>query len=105
MDDTIEICSGCGKMPRAIDHTSGAFACTRCGNRLTMHVSAEQYEKVVTELDQRFHMGIQKSRIEAAASSPVERSRPAKSASSKPKAAKKAANKKSPAKAKQKRRK
>ncbi len=93
MEDTIEICSGCGKMPRAIDHLAGNFLCSRCGNRITMHVSAENYEKVVTDLDQRFHMVTQKKRIEAAASAPVElRRKPhkgkAKKKPSKPKKAK-----------------
>ena len=72
MEDTIEICSGCGKMPRAIDLAEGYFMCSRCGSTTTMHVSADDYEKVVTELDQRFHMNSQKQRIEAAASHPVE---------------------------------
>jgi hypothetical protein len=72
MEDTIEICSGCGKMPRAIDNTGGQFLCSRCGNRATMHVTADDYEKVVTDLDQRFHHNIQKKRIEEAASVPLE---------------------------------
>jgi hypothetical protein len=72
MDDTIEICSGCGKMPRVLDNLQGQFTCTRCGGKVTTHVSAETYEKVVTELDARFHMSSQKQRIEAAASAPVE---------------------------------
>jgi len=78
MDDTIEICSGCGKMPRAIDRIGGTFICSRCGNRTTMHVSADNYESVVTELDQRFHAMIQKARIEAAASAPIEARKPKK---------------------------
>lgn len=72
MDDTIEICSGCGKMPRAIDHASGAFVCSRCGNRSTMHVNTDNYEKVAAELDSKFHHHTQKARVEAAASAPVE---------------------------------
>ncbi len=93
MDDTIEICSGCGKMPRAIDLTAGQFMCSRCGNRTTMHVSADNYEKVVTELDRRFHMSTQKARIEAAASAPVEMGRGAKKPAAK---AKRPARKKAP---------
>ena len=87
MEDTIEICSGCGKMPRAIDLAEGYFMCSRCGCTVTMQVSAEEYERVVTELDQRFHMNSQKQRIEAAASHPVEmKSNPGrKSAAKKPK--------------------
>jgi hypothetical protein len=72
MEDTIEICSGCGKMPRALDHLQGQFRCSRCGNISTMHVSAEEYEKVVTDLDQKFHQHTQRKRIEAAAPFPVE---------------------------------
>jgi hypothetical protein len=84
MEDTIEICSGCGKMPRAIDHLSGSFICSRCGNRTTMHVNADNYEKVASELDTRFHQGIQKARVEAAASSPVEASPGKKAPARKP---------------------
>ena len=103
MDDTIEICSGCGKMPRVIDSLAGVFTCTRCGNRTTMHVTAENYEKVVTDLDHRFHMVTQKKRIEAAASVPVEAPQKPSKAGKKPqKASKKASSKKSPAKAKRK---
>ncbi len=95
MDDTIEICSGCGKMPRAIDSLSGVFTCSRCGNRTTMHVTADNYEEVVTDLDQRFHMVTQKKRIEAAASVPVEAVRKPSKVAKKPiKTPKKAASKK-----------
>jgi hypothetical protein len=102
MEDTIEICSGCGKMPRAIDLLAGHFLCSRCGNRMTMHVSADNYEKVVTELDRKFHMVTQKKRIEAAASAPVElRRKPPKSkAGKKPSKPKKKAAAKKPAKKK-----
>lgn len=79
MEDTIEICSGCGKMPRAIDHTTGQFICSRCGSRTTMYVTANDYEKVATELDQRFHQNMQKKKIEDAASAPVELPSPKKS--------------------------
>jgi len=104
MDDTIEICSGCGKMPRAIDSAAGIFTCSRCGNHTTMHVTAENYEKVVTDLDHKFHMVTQKQRIEAAASSPVEAAPKISKASKKPvKSSKKAPAGKPKAKAKRKR--
>ncbi len=93
MEDTIEICSGCGKMPRALERAEGHFVCSRCGNAATQHVSAEEYEKVAVELDSRFHMATQKSRIEAAASAPVETRRPKKKAARKARAK---AGKKSP---------
>lgn len=59
-------------MPRAIDHASGSFMCSRCGSRATTKVHADDYERVAMELDQNFHKLIQKQRVENAASSPVE---------------------------------
>lgn len=100
MEDTIEICSGCGKMPRAIDNLSGSFTCSRCGNRATMFVTADDYEKVVTELDAKFHHIVQRKRIESAASSPVEMK-----AGKAKKTAKKKATPKKPKKAMKKKRK
>jgi hypothetical protein len=93
MEDTIEICTGCGKMPRALERAEGSFVCSRCGNHATQQVSAEEYEKVAVELDSQFHMATQKSRIESAASAPVEMRRPKKAAR---KARAKAGKKKSP---------
>ncbi|MBD3210768.1 hypothetical protein GF318_05285 [Candidatus Micrarchaeota archaeon] len=55
MEDTIEICSGCGKMPRPIDRLQGFFVCSRCGNRSTVTVNTDDYERVAMELDQKFH--------------------------------------------------
>jgi hypothetical protein len=100
MDDTIEICSGCGKMPRSIDKMNGYFLCTRCGNRATTEVNAEDYEKTVTELDQRFHDALLKQRIEAAAKEPIRfakqkqaKAKPAKRSKPAKKAPKKSAKK------------
>lgn len=76
MEDTIEICSGCGKMPRTIDRADGIFVCSRCGNRATVYVSGQDYEKTVTDLDRRFHEKIIKTRFDAAASEPVHAARP-----------------------------
>ncbi|MFN7990723.1 MAG: hypothetical protein U0R44_01050 [Candidatus Micrarchaeia archaeon] len=59
-------------MPRAIDHSVGTFVCSRCGNRTTIHVDADNYEKTASELDQRFHSHSQKTRVQAAADAPVE---------------------------------
>lgn len=100
MEDTIEICSGCGKMPRSIDNADGIFVCSRCGNRTTMHVSGDNYEKVVTELDSKFHERIMKSKMAAVAKEPVA-VRPKKAARAKP--AKKTAAKKPAKKAAKKR--
>jgi hypothetical protein len=85
MEDTIEICSGCGKMPRMIDSSNGQFCCSRCGNRTTMHVTAANYETVVTELDQKYHQTSQQKRIEEALSTPVEISKPRAKPKSRPK--------------------
>ncbi len=94
MDDTIEICSGCGKMPRSIDNLNGYFLCTRCGNRATSHVTGDDYEKTVTELDRKFHEAMLKQRHEAAKKEPIKfskpRKAPAKAAKAKAAPAKKA---------------
>ena len=71
MEDTIEVCAGCGKMPRPIDQTKGYFLCSRCGSRATIQVSSEDYERVVTELDNKFNEKMVKSRIAAAAKEPI----------------------------------
>jgi recombinational DNA repair protein (RecF pathway) len=90
MEDTIEICAGCGKMPRTIDRMEGSFICSRCSGSLTINVKADEYEKTAQELDQKFHEKIQKQRIEAAASHPVDMSKPSKKAAKSPKKAKSA---------------
>jgi DNA-directed RNA polymerase subunit RPC12/RpoP len=68
MENAIEICSGCGKMPRSIDTSGGQFVCIRCGNRTTMQVTTEDYEKVVSELDARFHSHVQRQKLASARS-------------------------------------
>lgn len=90
MEDTIEICSGCGKMPRSLDLLAGSFVCSRCGNRSTTQVSSENYEKVVTELDRNFHEKILKVKYQVAAAEPITKAKKAKPAK---KAAKKVAKK------------
>jgi hypothetical protein len=97
MDDVIDICSGCGKMPRVVDLLGGAYVCSRCGNRSIISVKTDDYEKVAQELDQKFHMATQKQRIAAAANHPVDMKKPAKK-SSKTKSAKAKPAKAKPAK-------
>jgi len=63
-EDMIEVCSKCGKMPRGIDLVNGSFRCTRCGNTTITAVSNDNYEKIVTELDQRYHAEMSKRRLE-----------------------------------------
>jgi phage/plasmid primase-like uncharacterized protein len=96
MDDTIEVCSGCGKMPRPIDQGAGTFVCSRCGNHTTMHVTADNYEKVVSELDRKFHEMILKKKAESVSHEPiaVKPRKAAKKAAPKKATAKKAAKKK-----------
>ena len=62
MEDTIEICSGCGKMPRPVDRLEGYFVCSRCGNRSTIMVTGDDYERVAMELDQKFHEKLLRSK-------------------------------------------
>jgi len=64
VEDMIEVCSKCGKMPRGIDLVSGSFRCTRCGNTTITPVSTDDYEKIVMELDQRYHAEMTKKRLE-----------------------------------------
>lgn len=95
MEDTIEICAGCGKMPRAIDLGAGSFVCSRCGNRTTMHVTADNYEHVVSDLDRKFHESILRERAAAVSMEPITVKKTAKKAAArkagKPGAKKKAA--------------
>ncbi len=93
MEDTIEVCSGCGKMPRPIDQGAGTFVCSRCGNRTTIQVTADNYEKVVSELDRKFHELILKKKAEAVTREPFA-IKPKKAAKAGKKPAKKAAKKK-----------
>ncbi|MBU0533114.1 hypothetical protein KKB44_06495 [Candidatus Micrarchaeota archaeon] len=71
MEDTIEICSGCGKMPRPIDRMQGYFICSRCGNRSTIMVTADDYERIAMELDQKFHETILRSKAAAIKEEPA----------------------------------
>ena len=100
MDDAIEICSGCGKMPRSIDTIDGRFVCSRCGNISTIQVKSDDYEKVASELDSKFHANVLKTKLASVASEPIvkmKRMSPkagAKKRVTKTKTAKKAAKKK-----------
>ncbi|MDD5340583.1 MAG: hypothetical protein PHV13_05040 [Candidatus ainarchaeum sp.] len=94
MEDTIEVCSGCGKMPRPIDKVVGSFVCSRCGNRTTIQVTADNYEKVVSDLDQQFHARILKEKAAAVSKEPIAVVKPRKAAAKKKAPAKKAAKKK-----------
>jgi hypothetical protein len=71
MEDAIEICSGCGKMPRSIDTIEGRFVCTRCGNIHTMQVKSDDYEKIATELDSKFHANVMKQKLASVISEPI----------------------------------
>ncbi len=63
-NDVIEVCSRCGKMPRGIDLSeAGLFRCTRCGNNALTTVTNSDYEKIVTELDQKYHAEVVRMRI------------------------------------------
>jgi len=72
MEDSIDVCSKCGKMPRAIDMANGSFRCSRCGNNQIIPVKGDDYEKVVIELDRRFQEMNAARRIEEAKELPPE---------------------------------
>jgi len=72
MEDSIDVCSKCGKMPRAIDMANGSFRCSRCGNNQIIPVKGDDYEKVVIELDRRFQEMNAARRIEEAKGLPPE---------------------------------
>jgi len=71
MEDTIEICSGCGKIPRIMDRSSGFFICSRCNNRSTIYVKTDEYEKTVTELDRQFHENLLRKKHDEIKSEPI----------------------------------
>jgi len=71
MEDTIEICSGCGKIPRIMDRMSGFFVCSRCGERSTIFVKADDYEGVATDLDKKFHDMILRKKSEEIKAEPL----------------------------------
>lgn len=102
MEDTIEICAGCGKMPRPVDRTEGFFICSRCGNRSTVMVTAEDYERVAMDLDQKFHEKIMKYKADEAKKEPAMEfggnPGPGRKKPTKSKKAKKPSKKKAPAK-------
>ncbi|MBI5047286.1 hypothetical protein HZC07_06170 [Candidatus Micrarchaeota archaeon] len=71
MEDALEICSGCGKMPRPLDSMSGNYICSRCGSHTTMQVSSEKYEETVMELDRRFQALVLKKKVDSAKHVPI----------------------------------
>jgi predicted RNA-binding Zn-ribbon protein involved in translation (DUF1610 family) len=71
MENAIEVCSGCGKLPRSVDTLSGHFVCTRCGNRTTIQVTATEYEKVVSGLDASFHARMLTQKLASVKSEPI----------------------------------
>jgi len=64
VDDVLEVCSKCGKMPRGIDLVNGSFRCSRCGNTSITALSNDDYERVVIELDKKYQAEISKKRLE-----------------------------------------
>ena len=95
MDESIEICSGCGKMPRMTDKMSGTFTCPRCGGTQTMLVTTEKYEETALQLDQRFHQGMMQKNIQEVSKQPIKMRSKKKAKPSKVKKAGKPVSKKS----------
>ncbi len=56
VDDIIEVCSRCGKVPRSIDFDpgTGQFHCSRCGNAELRMVNSEDFEEIISALEDRF---------------------------------------------------
>ena len=81
-EDTLDVCSNCGKMPRGIDLVNGAFKCIRCGNSQLLAVRDQEYESVVTELDRKYQSELAREKLDAAksmpSSIPVQKSKPVK---------------------------
>lgn len=67
MEDTIEVCARCGKMPRMVEQEKGFFVCSRCGNKELISLKADEYERVVAELDRNYQEALSKQRIEVVA--------------------------------------
>ena len=86
-EDTLDVCSNCGKMPRGIDLVNGAFKCIRCGNSQLLAVRDQEYESVVTELDRKYQSELAREKLDAAksmpSSIPVQKSKPVKKVQSK----------------------
>ncbi len=64
MEDTIEICGGCGKMPRDTELSCGNFSCTRCGYDKMMLVNSDEFDRIIAELDRRFTEEVFRKRVE-----------------------------------------
>ncbi|MGV8085679.1 MAG: hypothetical protein ACP5N9_05505 [Candidatus Bilamarchaeum sp.] len=85
MENSLEICNGCGKVPRSLDLSLGSFSCSRCGHNQTIQVNSDEYERVIFNLEQAFHQKIIKEKLEYAMSIPIRRkvAKPKKDGSSK----------------------
>lgn len=70
LENTLEICSGCGKMPRSIDYMLGIFSCSRCGHKETIHLTSDSYY-LTHELDRNFHELVLKKRLEEVSYEPL----------------------------------
>ncbi|MBI5223125.1 hypothetical protein HY990_01755 [Candidatus Micrarchaeota archaeon] len=54
-EDTIEVCGGCGKLPRQSEHDYlGIFSCPRCGHNSKLILSSSIYHETVSGLEARF---------------------------------------------------
>lgn len=71
MENCLEICNGCGKVPRSLDLSLGSFSCSRCGHDKTITVNSDEFERVTFNLDQSFHQSLMQKRLATAMSSPI----------------------------------
>ena len=71
MESSLEICNGCGKVPRSLDLSLGSFSCSRCGHKQTISVSSDEYERVIFNLERSFHEALIRKRLDSVMSSPA----------------------------------
>lgn len=64
MENSIEICGSCGKMPRTIDYSDGFFECIRCGHTELSLITSDSYY-MIHELDRNFHELIMRKRLDS----------------------------------------
>ena len=71
MESSLEICNGCGKVPRCLDLSLGSFSCSRCGHKQTISVNSDEYERVIFNLERSFHEALIRKRLDSVMSSPA----------------------------------
>jgi hypothetical protein len=71
-EDVIEVCGGCGKLPREGELQNGNFSCTRCGHAKLLQVTSAEFDLIVPELDRTFLQSMIKRKMDDVFSLPLE---------------------------------